>query len=78
MREFSLIGYSRIAILLGNSRCFLGLWGIFKKILPRNSRLGILEFSPKNSRIPKPCVIPRLDRGISSQRILEFHIEILG
>ena len=27
----------------------------------------ILEF-PKNSRIPKPCVIPRLDRGISSNR----------
>ena len=46
----------------------------------RNSSLGILEFlkrnplTPrkleflvKNSRIPKPCVIPRLDRGISSQ-----------
>ena len=39
MREFSLIRRSRIAILLGNSRCFLGLWGIFKKIM-----LGILEF----------------------------------
>ena len=39
MREFSLIRRSRIAILLGNSRCFLGLWGIFKKILSRNSRI---------------------------------------
>ena len=29
-----------------------------------------LEFLAINSRIPKPCVIPQLDWGISSQRIL--------
>ena len=32
----------------------------------RNSRLKILEFLSKNSRIPKPCVIPRLDPRISA------------
>ena len=52
MREFSLIGRSRIAILLGNSRYFLG-YGVFLRkfylgIL--NSALGILEFI--NSRCP--------------------------
>ena len=39
---------------------------------------GILDGILGNSRIPKPCVIPRLDRGISSQRILEFPIGILN
>ncbi|MDD6162146.1 MAG: hypothetical protein PUB35_05055 [Campylobacteraceae bacterium] len=39
-----------------------------------NSRISRLKFKiPKaNSKIPKPCVIPRLDHMISSQRILEF------
>ena len=31
----------------------------------------ILEF-------PKPCVIPRLDQGMTSQINLEFPVEILG
>ncbi|MCI7014163.1 MAG: hypothetical protein MR878_02095 [Campylobacter sp.] len=35
------------------------------------------EFT-RNFRIPKPCVIPRLDPWISSQRILKFPTEILS
>ena len=55
------------------------------KYLPRNSRIPKsripeqkLEFLGKitrNSRIPKPCVIPQLDWRISSQRIPKFRLK---
>ena len=59
--------------------------GVFAFISFKNSKIPYRDPRVKpeddivgNSRIPKPCVIPQLDWGISSQRILKFPASLRG